>query len=624
MEPLLLGKLLEYERKRRNISLDKLSNGICSVVTLHRLEYGERIPSFFIVEKLLERLGKSVNKVEFLYYESDYEIIYLREQIEEKIEKKEENEVYEYLEYYRRLLDTLKLEKHLKNIHFQYLEKINAVMLLKSKKYFEAEQMLVSAIQRTIPEFEEFLEKRAYTDENQDNSIYSFLRNNIIGEEELNLILFWNREVRQRENDGYNFKEGKELLAYITEVYDDEEVYTNLYGKAAWILGIQALKEKKEKEAFWYLTEGKRILTENGLLSYLPPILEKLLFLSKRVDGEKYEEWKTERDALKLLYQEYGMQWQEEEPPLWKNYRQQEHYLLSELLGQERKLTAKSQYKLADDADVDSKTINRIEKGKYRPKPGTFRKLKEYFRIQRDMCSTRIVTEDFSLLEKERQIAKLNHYRKEKEAEKLYLVLKKELSLEWKENQQYLIYMDMLFDHQMNRITAEQALNECKRAFAVTREKLGIEQIDEIIPSRMESFIINYICKCYDILDRKKEAVHLLEKLVQGYEKSKIERKYRYAPLSLIYEHLAIDCEEVGELDRAIYWCDTAIRFDFECEKGSNLGFLLEQKTFIMERKGAKKGWCKEKYLQSYELLKLMHQRRHMELLQNYLENYDD
>ena len=80
--------MVNYERNKRKISAQELTQGICSLSALQRLESGERLPDFFVLERIIERLGKSVNKIEFLYNEQAYEIYYLREIIEEYLEKK--------------------------------------------------------------------------------------------------------------------------------------------------------------------------------------------------------------------------------------------------------------------------------------------------------------------------------------------------------------------------------------------------------------------------------------------------------------------------------------------------------------------------------------------------------
>lgn len=59
-----LGKQIRYLRQKKNIRPEKLRLGVCSAITLDRLEHGERTPDYFVLERILERTGKSMNKYE--------------------------------------------------------------------------------------------------------------------------------------------------------------------------------------------------------------------------------------------------------------------------------------------------------------------------------------------------------------------------------------------------------------------------------------------------------------------------------------------------------------------------------------------------------------------------------
>lgn len=72
-----LGNLVNNQRSKKSIAIKDLSRGICSVTALQRLERGEWIPSFFVLERIVERLGISMNKVEFLYDEQSFNIYYI-------------------------------------------------------------------------------------------------------------------------------------------------------------------------------------------------------------------------------------------------------------------------------------------------------------------------------------------------------------------------------------------------------------------------------------------------------------------------------------------------------------------------------------------------------------------
>ena len=67
-----IGALINYERTKQNISIDKLRDGVCSEAVLRRIEAGERGTEFFVLERLISRLGSSSNKVELIQDEKDY------------------------------------------------------------------------------------------------------------------------------------------------------------------------------------------------------------------------------------------------------------------------------------------------------------------------------------------------------------------------------------------------------------------------------------------------------------------------------------------------------------------------------------------------------------------------
>lgn len=483
-------------------------------------------------------------------------------------------------------------------LHRQYIYKMQAVISTGAEgDHQKAKKLLERALEETVPGFS-----------------LNDLDNHLLGEGEIVLLLMWLREKAEVEAINVQM-EGKRILQYIEQVCQDEEVAANIYSKATWVLGLVEMKGQRWEEALWYTLQGEDVLANNGLLLHLPQFLERILCLTESCNFALYVEWKKQRDALKQLYEEYDEVWETDDIELWKNYRQQEVYLLSELFGQERKLVNQSQEKIADAIEIDQKTISRIESGKYKPKAGTFQKMKEYLQIDRDICSTRIVVEDFSLLDMERKIAKLNCYRREEEAEKLYNLLKTRLSTKWEENVQYMKYMTVLFDTELGRTTIEAAIEECIEAFRVTRKNLSLERIDEVVLSRIETSIVNYIARCYDRIGRKEDAIRLLEKIIQGYENSKVDLKYHYVGIALVYQHLALNCEECDRLEAGIEWCDKSIQFDLECKRGLNVGFMLSQKIYTMNRMSGIDVSRKKCYQQAYQLMKLMKDEKQMKEL---------
>ncbi len=602
MDKRTIGKLVNYERNKNKISVQKLTEGVCSVSALVRLENGERMPDFFVLERIFERLGKSINKIEYLYDEAIYEIYYLREMIESHLERKEYEEVREALSYYAEIVEDGNI------LHQQYIYMIKAVLAAEEDdNHLHAFELVDMALRLTVPKWS-----------------FHNLNSKVLGEGELVLLLMWIQE-KLANDKSFHMVDGEILLQYIERTCSEEEVKANIYCKAAWVLGTMAIKASDYMSALQYSIPCVELLTRNSLLLHLPQFLERIVSLAEREDVVLYRDFKKMRDALKSVSEEYGETWVAEELALWKNYRQQEFYLISEVLEQERKIIGQSQEKLADSLGIDQKTVSRIESGKYKPKAGTFERIKNHLEIQRDICSTRIVVEDFRLLEMEREIARLNYRRREEEAEVLYKLLKEELSPEWKENVQYVKYMDTLFAKELGRINAEQAIPLCIEAFAVTREGLSFGQLDKVCLNRTESFIINYIGRCLDELGRKKETIALLERVLQGYWNSKIDAKYHYAALSLLYHHLAIDYEECDDFFKGIKYCDKSIIHEFHCKRGGDLGYALAQRTYTLVRMSGEEETTKETYRQAYQIMKLMKKEKHMISLQKmYINQYGE
>ena len=601
MDKKMIGSMIAYERSKQGISSQRLSEGVCSVSALQRLERGVRLPDFFVLERLIERLGKSVNKIEFLYDEGAYDIYYLREIIEKSVEQREYEEAEGALAYYESRPEAGE------PLHRQYLCKMRAVMAAeREENHTEAIRLLKEALEQTVPGFS-----------------WSCLEDYCMGEGEILLLLLWLQENQESGEEPIPVEPDK-ILQYIEKSCQDEEAKANIYSKAAWVLGTMAMGRQQWQEALRLTLRGEEILADNALLIHLPQFLDRIVELETKCDAKESEAWKRQRDALRKLYDEYGEQWDTGRITLWKNYRQMEVYLVSELFGQERRLIKQSQEKLADVLEMDQKTISRIEGGKYKPKAGTFRKMKEYQQIDRDICTTRIVVEDFSLLELERKIAKLNTNRHEAEAEALFQQLKGKLSLKWKENEQYIKYMETLFDKELGRISQEEAIRRCEEALKVTRKK-GMEQLDGIVFSRMETLIINYIARCYSELNNLSKATEVIERVLKGYEDSKVDLRYRYAPLAILYQNMIVNYEECNLLEEAVKLCDKTILHDLKCQRGVNIGYAFEKRVYCSNRMSVDASTNKQGYQQAYLLMKLMKKESQMmRLSRKYAEWYGE
>lgn len=597
-----IGSLVYYERKKKNMALKTLGWRLCSETSIQRLERGERMPDFFLVERIVERLGKSINKVEFLYDEQTYEICYLRELVEDFILQKEYEEAEKALCYYEQML-----EKE-DPLHIQYIFKMRAVLAQKDNKGEKTEEVfLKKAVEQTMRGFSLMKLKE-----------YAF------GEEEIILLLMYLR-VESKMGKMNILEYSEEILHYIEYSFSDDEVLANLYSKAAWIFVKELKRKNRIKEALLLCIKSVELLTGNALLLHLPQYLEMILEFEKELNADEYDKWKKQRDALKQVYEEYGYEYETEEIELWQNYHLNEVCLISELISGERRVRNETQEEMAGGMKMDSKTISRIEHGKYKPKQGTFQKIKEYLEFDRDICNTNIVVENFALLELEREIVKEAHYHRYERAEELYWELKSKISMEFNENIQYVKYMDCYFARVHGTVTEEEAVEKCLEAFQITRRDFDLEDLDKVVLTRNEATIIHYIAALYKKLDQRSETVKILEKLKAGYENSKVDTKYHYRGIILVYRDLGVLYEESNQFEKAIEMYEKGIKLELKCKRGLILGYCIQEKAYTKGRQCKNKETCQYYYQQAYQIFRLMKKYDRMKGLEQYwIKNFGE
>ena len=66
-----LGNTLRDLRRQKGLSQEELADGICSAVSISRIENGNQIPSQQVLEELLEKLGTGLYQICNVYYRSE-------------------------------------------------------------------------------------------------------------------------------------------------------------------------------------------------------------------------------------------------------------------------------------------------------------------------------------------------------------------------------------------------------------------------------------------------------------------------------------------------------------------------------------------------------------------------
>ncbi len=597
-----IGKIVNKLRKKAGITKRALALGICPEATISRLESGEQIPDVLTLEAIFSRLGKSVNKLEILFQNTDYADYCFYQNLEAELEAGNRAEAERIIEILQ------KREKWKKPVYCQCLKKAQYLLQKDMLSEERKKELLEDAIRETLPDFQT---KKA--------------TQYIFSEEEIILILMW-FQVRNKLGDISVHGECSCFLSELERRNYDEEIWVAVYPKAVWVL-IQS-NEKSEgireilrlKANLEMVCKVRKLLTENGVLLCFTEFLELELSLLQKLEmEEEYRCLKMQRDALKWVYDSYGQEYPSGEIEIWKKYRQQNIYLLQETIKKERKYRKLTQEELAELAQLDQKTLSRIETGANDLKRGTFCKLQEALNLERDLCSTKVDADDFETLELERnltrEMVKKNYFA----AERLFGELKCKLPMESRKNKQYVEYKTIILELGEGKIEEAEALSRAKKAFEMTR-KIPLENECNIILNHLECAIVVLIANLYRKSGELEKAITILETVLQGYEKTEISIKNNYKELTVMLGWLTGMYEEEGQFDKAVQYADCCIRLEIQCGRINLLGRRVLERYYIEERMGQEAEICVDKYHKVYQIFLLLNPTENLaEMLKEYL-----
>lgn len=101
-----LSAAISYFRQKKNLSLEQVCEGLCSVATLSRIEQGKRSADSLLGTALLERIGKEAEQLELLQNDEDYALWKRRRYIQDLMRQKQYQKIYQELALYRGMKQT--------------------------------------------------------------------------------------------------------------------------------------------------------------------------------------------------------------------------------------------------------------------------------------------------------------------------------------------------------------------------------------------------------------------------------------------------------------------------------------------------------------------------------------
>lgn len=220
MEFFGVGNALYHYRTVNELQQIELCEGLCSLTTLSRIEKGGREVDSLISELLLNRLGKTSDKYDFVLNEEDYILYEMRFSIEEQIQQKNAIKTEELLSKYESLIppDMIWHQQFLL-FHKMYL------WMLKEEPKDSIIKGLYEALHMTRADYKDKIKKNILFSTIEIKIIYELFLYGELVEDDLSRVFEFMENY-------YDEEEQRRLMVpflyHLVFMYEKEEKYTDV------------------------------------------------------------------------------------------------------------------------------------------------------------------------------------------------------------------------------------------------------------------------------------------------------------------------------------------------------------------------------------------------------------
>lgn len=448
-EEVTFGKLLKALREVYGVKQGALARGLCSKSMMCYFESGNRLPDYWMRNRLMSRLGLSGEGYEDFLQPEEYNRYLQHQELMHCIEYKKTEEAERVL---RKLLNTLDDEN---KIEYQFLLDMKARLyrqLDRTKE--EIFEVYDKAINLTIPE---------HSIERLDELI--------LAPEEYYLLL---QQTRYLPNEQFK----REILCCIVEriisSQKDSIALAKILPLAVVTLG-QMLLENAEYEpddlskCLGYCLKAVEALRDSKRLYYIRELLELTEIFYKLCESDNRNE---QRIMLKQVLK--GLQDLDERYPNPVKieddcyiYHGARVFCVGEVISARRKMFRMTRAELAEGI-CSVKTLSRIENKKINAQQAIINELFERLKLPTEYRRAELSTVNPKVLRRLDYFSNLLNNRRDKEAEDVLNEIRAELDYRYLQNKQMVIRMVNLLKLHNREITKERLIDVLWKTLSIS------------------------------------------------------------------------------------------------------------------------------------------------------------
>lgn len=557
-----INELLYLLRVEKKVKQKKLCWGLCSQGTYCRYEYGERMPDSLLLNAIMQRMGKSTDKLTTILSIGEYQYYLWKRKALAAVSQEDMDELDHLLK--EPIASKFTINKVLQK---QFLYRMQAlVAYYKDGDISKGISLLERAIDLTIPNL-------------QYHSLDWFQ----ISIDEMHIMLelanFRIKGKRSEETETMLFQ----IVEYAEKNYDDYEAKVKVLPRAVKLLYPLLMEKERYEEAMKLCKKAVDLLLWQGVLYDLAELMTGYLQCAS-MDSENADTVKYERQLQALLevYEEYGADiYRKEDTRLM--YQDQELYLVNEMILRYRIRKGISQEELSEDI-CTPETISRIESCRRGPNPHNFIALMRKLGTEHDYYNGKLETNSYLLLEKMREMEHAMSHRDWDEAWSILNFLKPKVDMNVTQNKYSLQAAENCILFYSGKMTPEEFVKKTEEILGCENEGWRSEEfwgLTFFTGSRIT--LLNHIAIGYKYMKQWEKSIFILEHLMKELEDSRVLLEDRYTSSMTVVVNLCSFYGEAGYLEQCLAMCEKGIELCFKSGRGVRISKFLANKAEAMD-----------------------------------------
>ena len=632
--PYTMGRLIAGARKKKNISLEELSQGVMSDEDLNFIENDDEYADKTTWDFLLGRLGISPLIYECYVEQEEYDLFKARKEMREISNQIMSNTIMvnenisssimrcEDTAQLKLLADQLEercqryaaLLNNVKNItaaiHQIFLANMKGYVILAKQR---GELCKADALKLHM--------------ESEWKRIYSSDAVSWIQKPHKVLMAVYEQEMLFLLAQGYEengeIKKAIQILTWLWEQRKrggDPEENTRVLSFAAWKLAALEWNINRQEKAMEICQEAidRSIQAESfrGLL----PLLKQRLFFEKQLKWNQ-EEWDEQEKTIGMI-DELFAEFHENPYGLFVLTTFENARIADEIIQIRRKEQNLTQTKLSEGI-LEPESYSRFECGKRKLRWAKKKKLLERLGERGNKVSLLLESTDPDVVEEYQRIFDGSYRKKYELIKEQVYCLKEILDIKSKTNRQFLIHMQNDIDIDFFQILDRKQIKmKRQKEIKETASNFDMVSIQEHGWSRTEIAIIKNIANAYRDDKKVEIAISILRKAIESFDKETIGQENACLGKQLLWETLATYLGDVEKYEEAILYAKKGMEKIFENGSAKGISGALYEIAWNERERKAKPEIYQKKYFQALKFAILFQEREYTLFLEQREKQY--